>query len=195
MTPLVLIRHGPTSWNAEGRIQGRSDIPLSPQGTATVERWALPGRFNGFTWYASPLVRALETARLLKVEPRIEARLAEMNWGEWEGKSVSDLRAHLGAEMMANEDRGLDFQPPGGESPRDVQQRLMPWLRQIGAAKEPAGAVTHKGVIRAVLALAADWDMMGKAPSRLEDGTAHLFALDEAGRPTIEEMNIPLENS
>ena len=195
MTPLVLIRHGPTSWNAEGRIQGRSDIPLSPDGTARVRHWSLPARFSGYTWYASPLIRAIETARLMKVEPLIEPRLAEMNWGEWEGQRVSDLRNRLGSEMMENEDRGLGFRPPGGESPKDVQQRLLPWLKQIAEGNDPAGAFVHKGVIRAVLALATGWNMLGKPPHDLDDDKAHLFLIDGEGRPMIEEMNIQLENS
>ena len=94
--------------------------------------------------------------------------------------------------MRENEDRGLDFTPPRGESPRDVQTRLAPWLREVGRAKTPTVAVTHKGVIRAVFALALGWDMIGRPPVRLEWVCAHLFVLDGGGEVRAERFNEPL---
>ena len=66
MTSLVVIRHGPTEWNAEGRIQGRSDVPLSAEGRATVSAWRMPAGIGGpeWAWLSSPLQRARETAAL-----------------------------------------------------------------------------------------------------------------------------------
>ena len=61
MTLLVVIRHGPTRWNAEGRIQGRNDVALSEAGVAEVGRWRLPAAFFGYRWFASPLLRAAST--------------------------------------------------------------------------------------------------------------------------------------
>ena len=63
--------------------------------------------------------------------------------------------------MIENEARGLDFRPPGGESPRDVQARLRPFLESL---RDPTIAVTHKGVLRALYALATGWTMERKAP-------------------------------
>jgi probable phosphoglycerate mutase len=73
-----------------------------------------------------------------------------------------------------------------------VQTRVAPLLREIARDLTPAVAVTHKGVIRAVLALATGWDMRGKPPCRLDWGAAHLFRLDPHGRPEIERLNIAL---
>lgn len=94
--------------------------------------------------------------------------------------------------MAKLEARGVDFRPPGGESPRDVQARLGPWLTSFANAGRPGVAVTHKGVIRALAALASGWDMTGPAPDKLRAGTAHCFRIDAAGRPAVERLNLPL---
>ena len=191
---LAIIRHGPTEWNAEGRIQGHTDIPLSAAGRAAVAGWRVPGELAGFRWLASPLKRALETARLLGAEPAIEPRLAEMNYGQWEGHRIDDLRAEQGDAMAENERRGLDMRPPGGESPRDLQQRLKPWLSEVGALGEPTVAVAHNGVLRAVYSLASGWDMKDKPANKLKPACAHLFRVDTGGEPTIERLKIPLDD-
>ena len=194
MTFLALIRHGPTPWNVDGRIQGHADIALDDAGRSTVRAWKVPDELAAYRWMSSPLKRTMQTARLLGVEAIIEPRLREMDWGDWEGRRIADLREELGRTMSENERRGLDFRPQGGESPREVQQRIGPWLAELGAAGEPAAAVTHKGVIRAVYALAMGWDMTGRPPDRFEDGAAHLFTLDRSGAPSVSKLNIPLES-
>ncbi len=201
MTLLVLIRHGPTDWTAEGRIQGHSDVPLSAAGRDAVRGWRLPLELadepGGWVWLSSPLARARETAALLRhgngaAEARLEDALKEMHWGDWEGRRLAELRAEDGGHMAAEEARGLDFRPPGGESPREVQDRLMPLLAALAAAGRPAAAVTHKGVIRAVYARATGWDMTGRPPEKLRDACAHRFVLDSGGAPRPDRLNIPL---
>ena len=114
-TELVLLRHGPTDWNAEGRIQGRSDRPLSREGRARVRAWRLPPAFEGYNWATSPLHRARETAALLgHQDAEVVAELVEADWGQWEGERLPELRARLGDVMAANEARGLDFRPRTG---------------------------------------------------------------------------------
>src|SRR5262245_59057314 len=138
----------------------------------------------------SPLMRCVETAALLGApDAAREPRLVEMDWGAWEGETLVALRSRLGEEMRENEGRGLDFRPEGGESPREVALRLKSWLREIGADGVPTLAVTHRGVIRAVLAEASGWDMTGKPPAKLDWNAAHLFAVDAAGRPQILQLN------
>ena len=193
MTRLSLIRHGDTAWNEARRLQGRTDIPLSPRGRARLAGCAVTTELRSARWISSPLRRAVETARLLAgTDAAIEPRLIEMDWGEWEGRTLAELRTDLGAEMAANEARGLDFTPTGGESPRQVQARLRPWLADVAAHGEATVAVTHKGVIRAILALAANWDMMGKPPVKLDWRAAHAFSLDGDGNPAIESVNLAL---
>ncbi len=196
MIPLVVIRHGPTAWNAEGRIQGRSDVPLSPNGRAAVRSWRLPPGVGGpgWTWLCSSLSRARETAHLLDpaADPREHPALIEMNWGAWEGRVLAELRLAGGSEMIEAEARGLDFRPPDGESPRDVQARLVPFLESLARVAVPCFAVTHKGVIRALYALASGWDMTGRPPEKLRDACAHGFALDDQGRPQVKRLNLDL---
>jgi probable phosphoglycerate mutase len=194
MTPLAVIRHGATAWNDAGRMQGRQDITLTDAARAFFAARAAPPELDGFAWTASPLARAHETARLLApgAPLGLEPALIEMGWGDWEGATLDELRARLGDGFGDIEDRGLDFLPPGGESPRMVQARLQPWLARLGAAARPTVAVTHKGVIRALLGLATGWDFLGKPPARLDWTAAHLFAVDPAGRPHLERANLPL---
>ena len=168
MTPVLLIRHGPTEWNDNGRIQGRADLELSSRGRAEVARWRLPAAWAEARVLSSPLRRARDTAALLTGRtPIIDDRLIEMDWGDWQGRRLAELRARAPALMGANEARGLDFRPPGGESPREVCARLQALLAELAADPQPVVAVCHKGVIRAALVLATGWDMRSKPPLRL----------------------------
>lgn len=187
MIPVLLIRHGPTAWNEAGRIQGRTDIELSPEVRAEVIRWRLPAAWNEAGWLSSPLRRARQTAALLTARPVVvEPRLIEMDWGEWEGRRLDDLRAEAPAAMAANEAAGLDFRPPGGESPREVCARLEELLAALAAEPRPIVAVCHKGIIRAALALATGWDMRGKPPVRLRPGCGCSFRCLEGGRVELD---------
>lgn len=192
MSELLIMRHGPTDWNARKLIQGSTDIPLSAEGRAEVSSWRIPPRFKDYHCQCSPLKRALETARILGLEPEPVAAIRETSWGQWEGKSLAGLRDELGSAMAENEARGLDFQPPDGESPRDVQDRLRPWLRTLDKATV---AVAHKGVIRALYGIASGWDMRDKPQTKMREPAAHLFKVDETGHPFIEQMNIMLKEA
>jgi broad specificity phosphatase PhoE len=189
VTLLALIRHMPTAWNNAGLLQGRADT--APPNT--MPDWQVPPELAGFRWLTSPLARCLATARRLGMDAAVEPRLTEMDWGKWEGYALADLRSRLGEAMAAAEVKGLDFRPPGGESPRDVQERVKPLLGEIAASPVDTAAITHKGVIRAVLAFATGWNMLGKPPHRLSWSAAHLFSLDASGHPTVERLNIALE--
>ena len=198
MSALFLLRHGPTEWTAARRLQGRSDIPLSEVGRSMVGSWQLPERAVHGAWMSSPLSRSTETAEILRrcyrptADLLIERRLAEMSFGEWEGQTLSELRSIHGPVMAEWEGGGLDFRAPGGESPRNVQDRLRPWLEELSAENNAVVAITHKGVIRALYALASGWDMRGKPPHRLADNAVHEFELDRAGF-RIGRLNISLQ--
>ncbi len=193
MTRLVLLRHAPTPWNKARRLQGRADIPLADESRADLRQRQLPQDVAGLRALASPLRRCLETAALLNLSVAIESRLVEMDWGAYEGHTLAELHTRHGFDLTANEARGLDFRPPEGESPRDVQMRVMPLLREIAAAGRDTIVVTHRGVIRAIYAHAIGWDMTGEPPHELDLYALHFFRLDPAGMPAIERMNVPLE--
>ena len=187
MTLLALLRHGDTAWSAEGRIQGRSDQPLSEEGRAGLGRLRIPEACRGMRIVTSPLRRCVETAALLGApDARQEPRIAEMSWGKWEGRRLNELRAELGDAMRENEARGLDFRPEGGESPREVLTRVRSWLAGVS---EPTLAITHRGVIRAVLVAATGWNMIGKPPVKLDWHAFHLFRLDD-GKPRTDRLNV-----
>jgi len=193
VTFVALIRHGPTAWNEQRRTQGHRDIPLSEAGRAEVSRWQIPEILEDARVVTSPLSRASETALLLFGRTaEVEPRLIEMDWSEWEGRTLAGLREELGAAFTDNEARGLDFRPAGGESPRDVRRRVLPWLAEVARAGEPVAAVTHRGVIRAVASLALDWDMTGKAPTKFARDAAHVFTLGTDGHPSVKELNLSL---
>jgi len=194
MTSIALVRHGPTDWNATGRIQGHTDTDLSQLGRSIVSRWQIPTEFACGVWISSPLRRAVETAQLLGCAmPRIEPALIEMDWGTWEGASIAELRARLGAEFTENQARGLDLMPPGGETPRHVCRRLENWLRRVARSAPCITAITHKGVIRAALCLATGWDMRNDPPVALDWGCAHVFHVDSDGALEISELNVTLD--
>src|SRR4051812_10721735 len=101
---LAVLRHGDTQWSTEGRIQGRSDVPLSDAGRVELLVRRLPVACEGMTCISSPLRRCVETAQCLGVGPqRHEPRLIEMSWGTWEGRTLAALREELGAPMAENE--------------------------------------------------------------------------------------------
>jgi probable phosphoglycerate mutase len=193
---VALIRHGSTHWNETGRMQGRCDVPLSAQGRGQVQAWRLPPTIaSPPRWLSSPLARAVETARILSgVEPDPVPALIEMDWGEWEGRTLAELDAEYGAAFRRNAATGLDFRPPGGESPREVRERVLQCLRALPPVEEAAVAVTHNGVIRALLSAATGWDMTGKPPVRLERDALHRFAVDD-GRVALLEANVRLAGS
>jgi probable phosphoglycerate mutase len=197
MIKLALLRHAPTAWNAEGRVQGTSDIPLSAAGRAAAASWRLPGSVAGWRRTTSPLARCRETAALLQPEiaATAEPRLVEMSWGQWEGRRIEELRRELGDDMIEREVKGLDFHAPGGESPRSVQERVKPWLAEIGAAGSDTLAITHKGVVRAIYALATGWTMQAREPDRLRFPALHLFRVEGDGTILPGRFNLPLDGS
>jgi broad specificity phosphatase PhoE len=154
---LWLARHGETAENAEGRILGRRDPPLSAAGIAQAE--ALAGRLKdagiAAVW-ASPLRRARETAEIvgrgLDIEPVVLADLVESDRGDWEGRRVAELAAEspdLHAAFIAGDP---SFRFPGGESMAEQRARTRSALAAARAGPLPALVVAHAGTIRAALA-------------------------------------------
>ena len=192
---MVAIRHAPTTWNAAGRIQGHTDVPLSGDGRRALAGRRLPERFGAYRVHSSPLARAVETAALLGLEaPVLDRRLMEMDWGEWEGRTRAALAAADPAGVARNEAGGPDFRPPGGESPREVQARIVDWARSPARPSSHVVAITHKGVVKALLGLSCGWDLTGKSPVRLDWTRAHRFRFDPASAAfTLAEPNIRLE--
>lgn len=150
MIRLAFLRHGVTGWNREGRIQGRTDIPLDAEGRERLSRLTLPEDWRDAVLHASPLSRAVETARLLgNGRPvRTDGRLIEMDWGSWEGLRGIDLRADPASGYRDLEAWGWDFRPPAGESPADIRQRLTDWLHSLSRPGKVKGPMRSMGRVR-----------------------------------------------
>ncbi|MDD4072981.1 MAG: histidine phosphatase family protein, partial [Desulfobacterales bacterium] len=92
-----LVRHAPTEWNREKRIQGRRDVLLTPEGEELARAWGQ--RLSRLSWDAmcsSSSQRALKTAELmnqhLKIPLAADDRLREQNWGSWTGKTLAQIQ-------------------------------------------------------------------------------------------------------
>ena len=161
MTDLVLVRHAETVWNAEGRWQGQTDVPLSDRGRIEVAKVAerLRGqRFDRIV--ASDLVRAHDTARGIAGDAPItlDPALREMHLGAWCGLLHGEVVERYPDQLRALQ-RGDDMRIGGeGESVVELAARVTGAIDRI--ARESEGqtvlVVTHGGVIRALLL-----DMLG----------------------------------
>ncbi|MCB1501182.1 MAG: histidine phosphatase family protein [Bauldia sp.] len=161
LPPIVFLRHGETAWNAEGRLQGQRDIPLNDRGRAQARRngeaiFAARPEIAGYDFVASPLSRARETmeiARLaMRLDPsayRLEERVQELTFGEWEGFTTGALRVALPDLLQARERDKWTFVPPGGESYAHLLERVLAWLNTV---EKPTFLVSHGGVGRVLRA-------------------------------------------
>jgi len=158
---LLIVRHGETTWNREGRYQGRTDVPLSDEGEAQAH--ALGKRLAGMPItiaLTSPLARTRRTAEAVlgdrKVALEPEAALIEISHGKWEGQLASDIE-HSHAEMFGTWRTRPDRHVPAGpdaETLGDVEERAWPVLVRTCArlgADETALIVAHDAVNRVLL--------------------------------------------
>ncbi|MFT4212543.1 MAG: histidine phosphatase family protein [Microbacterium sp.] len=146
---ILLVRHGRTALNAEGRLRGRADPPLDDVGIAQAEATAaaLSGVGLGEA-VSSPLQRAVRTAQIIAaasaVPHRVDAAFDDRDYGPWTGQVKADVVARWG---------GIDA-APGVEPEADVLERALRGLDALADAADaaPVAVVTHDAVIRPVLA-------------------------------------------
>lgn len=167
-TRLVLVRHGQTEYNREGRWQGQgTDLPLTATGREQAEAVAgeLADRYGPAclaALYTSDLRRALETARILAarlgLEPRVDPALREMDHGLFEGRTKAEILARWPEAYAAFEADPRHVRRPEGDSYGDLAARIWPALERIAARHrgERAVVVSHGGPIRLVLARVLD---------------------------------------
>ena len=162
---LTLVRHGETSANLEGVWHGSTDAPLTERGVAQAGRvagWLRRECSDAAALYTSPLLRARDTARAIAastgLEPRIDVALAEYHLGAWEGKTYREL--HETHRLWDEMRRDPDFAPHGGESRRQVTDRVIGALQRIGAshAGERVIVVAHGGALALALAALLEGD-------------------------------------
>ena len=162
MTTLLLVRHGETDWNREGRWQGHSDTHLNELGREQAARVA--AELDGVdVIYSSDLARAKETADVvasrLGLDVLVDERLRERSFGAWEGKTGPEIEAKFRdahARWLAGEGPGADDAEPFA----DFGARVEAFLRDVLARHptETVLVVAHGGSIRVIHALASGLD-------------------------------------
>ena len=154
-TEVVLVRHGETAWNAEGRIQGHLDIPLNDIGLAqadAVGRHLGPRSFHAI--YSSDLVRAYRTATPVAQRQPIARtpRLRERHLGVLQGLTTAEAERDQPHACRIWREREINAALPGGESLAQFHSRVVLFIEEVCRA-QPAGRlllVTHGGVLDAV---------------------------------------------
>ena len=146
---------------------GRSDIPLSEPGRRQAELLAERLKLIPLeALYSSPLKRAVETARLISqltgLQPILDERLVELDYGEWEGRSLADILKNDLETYRTWDADPARVAPPGGETGLAAQHRIVSFLDSL-AAKHPQGhvlVVFHKTVCRLAIC-----HVLGMSPS------------------------------
>jgi len=188
---LYCVRHGESTYNVEGRLQGQSDLPrLSPLGVRQSEAVAAAlANMPIDAIYASPLRRAMETAQViasvLRLEIRPEQRLKEINVGIFEDKLRSELEVCCPNDLGQWLSGDPDFAIPGGESRRQLARRGREALDSIArAGHKHAVVVAHGGVlvagVKALLGIPFQ-----EPPLALENGSITTLFVDPDGRADL----------
>ncbi|WP_438749768.1 histidine phosphatase family protein [Pararhizobium sp. O133] len=168
---IYMIRHGQTDWNAQIRMQGQKDIPLNDTGRrqASGNGHALtallgPDANTRFDFVSSPLHRTRETMELIReamgLMPsgyRMDDRLKEVSFGDWEGYTMAELEREMPERVAERELSKWDFIPPGAdaESYEILSWRVGAWLSSVTG---PTVCVSHGGVIRTLFKLCGAMD-------------------------------------
>lgn len=190
---LYLIRHAESTWNAEGRVQGQSDPPLSERGRAQAARLADRFRDSGATaLYCSPLQRARRTAERIAeaagLSLQIDDRLKEHNMGLFTGLVWQDIVQKHPEFAQAWLERALDM--PGGEKHETFRARAAGVMSEI-VTQHPDGkvvVVTHGGILGEYLAYLLGLDPQRRHPFHFDN--ASISVVDAGGvLPRVHRLN------
>ena len=195
ITRFGLIRHAQTVWNQEKRIQGHSDSPLTADGERQASSWGQS--LSQFPWdriLASDTGRALATAERinadLKIPLAIDSRLREQDWGQWVGKTVTQIEAEAPQVLDNQINAGWDFCPPGGESRHSVLKRSQKALQEA-AERYPGDillVVTHEGVVKSLIYHLCGRKFLPGEPAMLKSNQLHWLVYNK-NRLKLEKIN------
>ncbi|MGI6551394.1 MAG: histidine phosphatase family protein [Syntrophomonadales bacterium] len=155
---LILVRHGSTIWNAEGKYQGTMDVPLSDKGRQEAQMVAERLRDEDITAiYSSDLVRARETAEIIArphgLPVKVIPEFGEINFGDWEGLTAQEIREKFGEEVYRTwlEDP-INADISGGDRITDFAERVVKGFNQVIEAHPDDTVVlaTHGGALMAL---------------------------------------------
>ncbi len=154
---LYLIRHGQTDWNAKGRLQGQTDIPMNDFGRSQVANNArklanLSADLRQFDFVASPIARACETMHIIRKtvglpvkDFQTDDRLKELNYGEFSQHTWDELRQLRPADVMERFDNSWSYVIPAGECYAMLSERVLNWFFEL---KRDTIVAAHAGVSR-----------------------------------------------
>ena len=185
---IYYIRHGETSWNAEGRLQGVQDIPLNDlghkqaahAGNILLDLFARDGRDqSSLDFVASPLIRARATMELVRGELKLppagyalDDRLREIGYGKWEGSTLPEMEAADPVFFARRQTEKWTVSPPGGESYVEVQARMQDWYASL---RGDTVAVAHGGTARALMVALGIETPLSAADLTIEQGSVYAF--------------------
>ncbi len=181
---LIIIRHGRTVLNAQGRLQGRVDAELDDVGREQARRIAeAVGPVHRVI--SSSLLRARQTAQAFGVEPEIDDRWIELDYGEFDGKAFGELPEGTWESWRSD----LDFRPPGGETLRELGARVRAGADALvaDAARENVVVATHVSPIKASMAWALGVD--DKVTWRMYVAQASITKYGIADTPSLRVFN------
>jgi len=182
MTMLYLLRHGRIDWPEADCFIGQTDASLNLEGRRQAGAWRSEiGQVKFSAVWSSDLRRTAETAAIIfsgrKVNVRNCRDLREIQLGRWEGMPRIRVREELPDLWAARGMDLADFKPPGGESFRELQHRVVRRVKQIAA--ETAGAVcivTHAGVIRVLICHLLEMPLTNLFRIRLDYGSLSIVS-------------------
>ena len=185
---VFVVRHGETTWNREGRYQGRQESPLTQVGMAQANAAARALQSRGVRRVvSSPLSRCRDTARplaeLVPCETEIDLRLAEIAHGTWEGRLRSEVERDDGARAAEWRSQPERVAFPGGERLTDVLARWRAFADALGGNNDVA-VVTHDVLVRLALLDATDRPLSRLWEPRVVNGGYARFRVDR-GRWTL----------
>jgi len=155
---LLLIRHGQTNWNLEQRFQGQSDIPLNETGRKQAQALAEQLAAEPFdAVYSSDLQRATETADIIRKSGfQPDARLREVNFGDWEGLTYDEIKSKHPDTLAAWESDIFKNAPPHGETLEGLAIRVQSMLDELREKHKDQRIliVAHGGVLQTLICLA-----------------------------------------
>lgn len=157
MTRLLLIRHAEPDEDARGRCYGRLDVGLSPAGLAGAKRLAETLREVELdAVYASPRLRAVQTAAAFGASPTVDDRLRELDFGRLEGRTYDEIEREQPELFRRWMEAPTQVRFPGGESYAELRDRVAAAVDDVVTAHagRTVALVSHGGVVRAALAVA-----------------------------------------
>ncbi len=195
-TRIYLVRHGEVAGSEVFRYNGQADVPLTPRGVDQYH--SLAGRLVNkpiSSCYTSDLSRCVLGAEILcsgiGLKPVLKSELRELSFGEWEGKTWSELAGKYPEAWQARMKDFANYRVPGGENLFDLANRVIPAIKEITERHqgEEVLVVSHGGVNRVVLLDAVGAPLTSMFRIEQDYGCLNIIDYYADGNPVLKLMN------